>query len=628
MPIFSGDDPSENVKVATASELQTGLKARPDYGLDLLSTKVPLQAAHEGRIIHSVRGLEDPSRSVGSFSEVVRGSNLTTSQQEKLQEVWAQARVNGRDIGQDLKVLAPLLEQRPDILEHLHVVATSDNLFGIRKGSVSAASFEAMRREFLVEVLRGAANPQLLAQGETSTCTACKALSASSATNILELSCGIAINGRATTVGGDQVSLGTSASDFQSRLVPYAERVSGTSLKGDGGFTRSVDSVTSRLPSFGMALVYAGLMEMQGGDVTSENGQYCRDYTQMCRSISGLETACAGSNAKILVDRDGRAVTTNGAGVREVSQLEYLNRTLDRVRNDAAAHSSLTQGSDTGHSRGVLVDLKWTDVNAEPGGTRRHGRHFLLATGVVQDAGGEQWYRLENPIGDYVQGKTSSGSAERFYPPGTELGEKSKIWWKTGENGVVYVRKDVFEKNLMTVMVQYDERYVAGQSGPVRLLGTLEQQKATFDAPVDWIVPAPRNIETAQSPNTLTKVDKLTQEEEKKKTLAELALEQQAYARTKGQDQQNEPTFMAVVGRYQKEETKILRDYDEQQNSAERPKKPSDNYYASFTAGVTSRPLVLAEVASATPPPPPQVSPQELEEQRKRQRATNPVTAA
>jgi hypothetical protein len=612
MPIFSGDDPGENVKAfATSSELQTGLKARSDYGLDQLSSRELLHAARDGRVMQSVRGLEDPSRSVGSFSEVVRGSTLSLSQQQKLQEIWTQARINGRDFGQDLKVLVPLLEQRPDLLEQLHGVATSNNLFGIRKASVSAASFEAMRREFLVEVLRGAANPHLLAQGETSTCTACKALSTSSAANIVALSCGIAINGMATTAGGDQVTLGRSSSDFQSRLVPYAERVSGTSLKGDGGFTRSVESVTSRLPSFGMALVYAGLMEMQGGDVTSEQGQYCRDYTQMCRSISGFETACAGPNAKIVVDRDGRAVMTGGAGTREVSQLEYLNRTLERVSNDAAAHTSLTQGSDTGHSRGVLVDLKWTDVNAAPGGTRRHGRHFLLATGVVQDAGGEQWYRLENPIGDYVEGKTSSGSAERFYAPGTELGDKKSIWWKTGENGVVYVRKDVMEKNLVTLMVQYDERYEAGKGMPVRLLGSLEQQKATYNAPVDWVVPARRYADPTQSSSgASTKEGKApAAEEEKKKTLAELALEQQAQARTKVEEHED-PTFVAALRRYRRDEEKIIKEYDDQQSLAERPKEQSGNY-SSFFSNVTANPGTVVAVGPATPPPPPMESPLE-----------------
>ncbi|MFN4896851.1 MAG: hypothetical protein ACK5HO_13770, partial [Pseudomonadota bacterium] len=558
MPFFSGDNPGENEITQKASAQGAELSAS-SAGVSQLSTQ-PM-ALFDGKVLHSVRGLENPSRSVASFSEVVRDSNLTASQQEKLQEVWTQARVNGRDIGKDIRAIVPLLEQRPDLLEQLHTIATSNQLCLIQKADVSAKAFEAMRRDCLVELIRGAVPPPLVAQGETSACTGEGTRSCLSSANFLQVACGLVINGQATTIGGDQAAFGKNRDDFLTRLVPYAERVSGFSLHGDGEYTRSVGSVSSRMPSFTKALINAAVMEMFGGDVTAETGQFCHEYTQMVRSLSGFETACAGPNARILVDGAGRPVTSKEAAVGVVSQREYFYQALERISNDPQAHSLLTRGSDTGHPDGVLVDVKWSD----PSGGGLHGRHFLKATGLVEKDG-QQWVQLLNPIGDYAQGKTPPGSTERFYPPGTELGDKNSIWWKTGENGVVYVRKDVFEKNLMTVMVQYDERYVAGQSRPVRLLGTLEQQKATFDAPVDWIVPAPRNIETAQSPNTLTKVDKLTQEEEKKKTLAELALEQQAYARTKGQDQQNEPTFMAVVGRYQKEETKILRDYDEQQN--------------------------------------------------------------
>ena len=167
------------------------------------------------------------------------------------------------------------------------------------------------------------------------------------------------------------------------------------------------------------------------------------------------------------------------------------------VGRDQDAREALTQGSDQGHSRGVLVDMKWTDINPDKDGTRRHGRHFLLATGVVND-GGQEWYRLENPIGDYIKGKGSAGTLERSYAPGTVLGEKNSVWWKAGENGIVYVRKDVMEKNLVTVMVQYDTQYNASMEKPVTLLGTLKTQGTTYDAPIDFIRPTPRKVEPEQ----------------------------------------------------------------------------------------------------------------------------------
>ena len=594
-----------------APDAATSLRARSDigYGASLLGG-AELSRATEGKVITSIRGLDDPSRSVATFSEVVRGSDLSHDQQQKLEEVWKQARIQGRDVGVDLKALVPLLEQNPELLDKLHTVATSNNLFGIAKGNVSPRAFETLRSEFLVEVVRGAVDPKLLAQGETSTCTACKALSNTSAENILRISCDLAVHGQATTKADDHLRLGINPADFRTRLVPYAERVSGMNLQGNGEHTRPVSDITSRFPSFGMSLVYASLMEMQGGAVTSEEGQFCRDYTYMCRSLSGYDTACAGPEAKILVDVSGKAVTSAGAGVKEVSQLQYLDQTLARVGRDQDAREALTQGSDQGHSRGVLVDMKWTDINPDKDGTRRHGRHFLLATGVVND-GGQEWYRLENPIGDYIKGKGSAGTLERSYAPGTVLGEKNSVWWKAGENGIVYVRKDVMEKNLVTVMVQYDTQYNASMEKPVTLLGTLKTQGTTYDAPIDFIRPTPRKVEPEQQKASESSRKALPEEEDKKKTLAELALEQQIVKRAKDQNADDMDVNLTRARQGKKDEKEIISEYDEQQDRGVKEKGDANDNYASFFSSATPN-----QSQSPTPPPAPTVSPAELERQR------------
>jgi len=346
-------------------------------------------------------------------------------------------------------------------------------------------------------------------------------------------------------------------------------------------------------------------MEMQGGDVTSEEGQFCRDYTSMCRSLSGYDTACAGREAKILVDTSGKAVTAAGAGVKEVSQLQYLDQTLARVGRDEDVREALTQGSDQGHSRGVLVDMKWTDVNPDAGGTRRHGRHFLLATGVVSE-GGQEWYRLENPIGDYIEGKGSAGTLERCYAPGTVLGEKNSVWWKAGENGIVYVRKDVMEKNLMTVMVQYDTQYNASMEKPVTLLGTLKPQGTTYDAPIDFIVPTLRQVEPEQQ-KASEGSRKVLPEEEDRKTLAELALEQQIEKRAKGQSAAEDMDVNLNRARQgKKDEKAILSQYDEQQDGVGENRGDAKDKYASF---FSSSPTTPAQWQAPTPPPPPRESP-------------------
>jgi hypothetical protein len=545
-----------------------------------------------------------------------------------LETVWRVAQIKGQDFGRDIQALVPLLRDKPERLEQLYAVATSTSLFGIDRDSkaATAGAFDVMRSELLVEVIRGASGSKLFCQGEVNSCTDNGTRPLLSPDEIIRLTCGLAIDGQCTTLGGDRLVVGNNDPAVYARVLSFAQEKSGLQLSGDGSLSRTAESVTVRLPSLGMAIVSATIMSLTGIDPCKDEGQSSEGYTQIVRSLTGIDTACAARDAIIPVNKSGRAVKDDRDAVKQLSQIDYLDETLRQIAA-SGGQKDLGYGSSPVH-KGVPVDIQWMDINPNSAGERRHGRHAMLATALTHHDDGHEYYTLLNPLGDSIRAPRQPGDPVRFYPPGTELGDKSSIWWKTGENGVVYVRKDVFEKNLMTVMVQYDERYVAGQSRPVRLLGTLEQQKATFDAPVDWIVPAPRNIETAQSPNTLTKVDKLAQEEEKKKTLAELALEQQAYARTKAKDQENEPTLIALMDRYKKDDKKILTEYDDKQNLAERPKKPSENYYASFSSGVTSRPLVLAEVASATPPPPPQVSPQELEEQRARQRTTTPVTAA
>jgi hypothetical protein len=228
---------------------------------------------------------------------------------------------------------------------------------------------------------------------------------------------------------------------------------------------------------------------------------------------------------------------------------------------------------------------------------------------VVSD-GGQEWYRLENPIGDYIKGKGSAGTLERSYAPGTVLGEKNSVWWKAGENGIVYVRKDVMEKNLVTVMVQYDTQYNASMEKPVTLLGTLKTQGTTYDAPIDFIRPTPRKVEPEQQKASEDSRKALPEEEDKKKTLAELALEQQIVKRAK--DQNAEEVDVVIRARQSKKDEKaILFEYDEQQDRGVKEKSDANDNYASFFSSSTP-----SQSQSPTPPPPPTVSPAELELRR------------
>lgn len=609
------------------NELSVGLRASNDNPSIL--TRFSLSPSSHGRALLSARGLEDKSRSVPTFCNVVRGSTLSPEQCSKLETVWQKARIDGEDFGADIKQLIPVLQQSPGLIEKLHDVATATSLFGVSKGIevgkdkriVSDRAFEVMRSEFLVELLREAVSPSSSVQGETMTCTSAKAFSNTSAKNILDKACDLALRTATKTAGYEDVSLGKGRNDLLTRLVPYAEEESGTSLSGNGQSTRSVETVSARLPSFGMAMVRAAFYEMYAGDVTSEYGQTYDQYTKMCRSVAGFERAALLQGGKVHVDQTtGRPLLKETESTRAVGQVEYLQLALQRIANDSVVKDIVQQGSDQGHARGVEVDAHWNDLGTPPGSQVRHGRHFLSATGLVDGQVGwpgqtnEKWYRLENPIGSYVQQDGAAGEKPRFHAAGSVLGDPNgkSMWGVAGEEGIIYVRQDVLEKHLVAVQVQFDERYDARNgASPVRLLGP---QKMDYESPIPFLAPTPRPIDLSALPHKMHNSSGQVTEQDRE-TLAGVALAQQAEERHRkrqkeGDNQENEPShYIAAVRHYKKQETEILGEYDNQQNSTREPPKNNRQSHLHFTLTV---PFASAAATSATPPPPPTRSPEGL----------------
>jgi len=620
-----------NVDVANVNASSVGLRASAEAANPLTSSS--LSFLSQGKVLHSARGLEDPSRSVSTFSEVVRGSTLSPEQCSKLEAVWQKARIDGKDFGADIKQLIPVLQQSPGLIEKLHDVATATSLFGVSKGIevgkdkriVSERAFEVMRSEFLVELLREAVSPSSSVQGETMTCTSAKSFSNTSAENILGKACDLALYTATKTAGYDHVSLGDDRKDLLTRLVPYAEEESGITLSGNGQSTRSVETVSARLPSFGMAMVRAAFYEMYGGDVTSEHGQTYAQYTQMCRSVSGFERAALLRGGEVQVDQTGRPVLEQTASTRAVGQVEYLHLALQRIAKDSAVKDIVQQGSDKGHVRGVEVDAHWNDLGTPPGSQVRHGRHFLSATGLVEGQDGwpgqtgQKWYRLENPIGSYVQQDGAEGEQPRFHATGSVLGDPNgkSMWGVAGEEGIIYVRQDVLEKHLVAVQVQFDERYDARNgASPVRLLGPQKMQRKDYESPIPFLAPAPRQIDSSASPNNTSNLAKQATEQDRP-TLAGVAMAQQAEARRNKANQAGEqsaaPTYLAVVKSAERQDTEILEQYDRVQDRTRKPPS-NEKLYASFTSSVPSAAPVAASVA---PPPPPLESPDDRAAKRR-----------
>lgn len=559
-----------------------------------------VRPASIGDLLSSPQGLDDRTRSA-NFSEVKQAASLTQEQESMLHEIWQVAQIGGANVGKDLKQLVPLLAQEPQLLEELYQVATSNTLWGIDKVTIDSGVFEERRKEFLVELIRGAAQPSFFAQGESATCTACKALSSTSARNILNLALGLALDSTATTAAGDTLRLGFDESDFYGRLVPYASK-----LAGEGPPPRDLDSITSRMPSFGMALVYASLMEMQGRPVTAETGQWCDEYTRMARSVTGYDMQCAGPEAQITLA--GKNFTAVG----------YLDHKLDEIRRDTASRDVLKQGADLGHQRGVLVDLNWVDIHPDKEGKIRHGRHYLLATHLVRGEDGYDYYRLEDPMGSRIDIKNDAGSLERFYAPGTALGKngKDEISWLVGEQqGIVYVRKDIFEKNLQTVIVQTDQRFSADVRSDVTLLG-LEADSGSQTEPINFIEPRPRTFNDPHEDYRLGRVNKGRSQDAAtdQETLAEMAIAQQLDRRRKqsGNEQGRDPVQIASTDNDYSGKTpaQVLAGYDElvrQYFDRASASKRGEIRFVSLAGTLTQK----QPSPPSTPPPAPQHSPQD-----------------
>jgi hypothetical protein len=387
---------------------------------------------------------------------------------------------NPPNLGADIKALIPTLERNPALLKQLTDIATAESLFGINKTdpNVTPERFEEMRREFLRAIISKAANYDSITsgQGETSTCCAAAALNGRFITpsQYLELSCGLALNSSFTFNGG--VTIGRSPD------LSYAEKISGTALFSDSKLLskpRSVNSVSNPLPTFGEALVNASLVRAFGG--STEDGMQAEQYTRMLGAMSGKELACIDGEQRFQIDTQTGNYTNTGG--REVSALEYIDSFLDR-----------------NSGQGVLVDLKWCDAD-KTSGSQRHGRHLLSVVNKVQRDDGE-YLVLLNPIGDSVYTDSSSGK-ELFYPPGHKLGDPSKrIWWLVGDKpGEVLVRRDVFEQNLQTVLVETGAKFNKDKE-PI-LIGIPE------DAPaIEWITSQNRGGGAAASPSgsSLTQV--------------------------------------------------------------------------------------------------------------------------
>jgi hypothetical protein len=387
-------------------------------------------------------------------------------QREQLQKVWLEARLDGRDCGKALKQIVPLLENDPTLLDKLHTVATATWLFNQELTPENRAEFEKMRREFLFELVQGAANSRNITQGPGSLCTATSQLKALPQAELLRLGCDYATAGYAVTRGGEALVM-------QDRFVERARAASSGVLA----------DVRCRRPSAGMLMLIDGVMELEVANVTTQVGSYWWQYTDAQRNLRGAETICAGEGARINVNSQGRPVLSPAEATAQVSPFGYMMQALPRFERGEGDQASIPdQVFGAGRTNGIVFDTRWNHGSAGTGMSSMHGRHMLKAIGVSQLSDGHEYVVCENPIGDFVNRLASREGHAEFVAPGTILGDRNSFWFKTGQDGVVYIRKDVLESHLKTVLVDLDVPYNYLDGGQVLSLGNLSTAGAMVDA--------------------------------------------------------------------------------------------------------------------------------------------------
>jgi hypothetical protein len=415
-----------------------------------------------GRQLLSVRGLSDPSRSTNlCYSRVVQFL-ANDAQAKQLEAVFHVAQLDGFNLGRDLEKLIPLFKKSPELLESLDKVSQANQLFGISAQNCSPEKFDLMKREFLFELIRSSVCSGLLNQGETSTCPTAVLRGMQSAKSKIACACDLALTGKAVMADGTKVVFSVAE-----RFIRNAEKVSGIKLDDTNGYSRSLGSVTARMPSFFMALVNATIHEQfDDNQINVEDGYDLRSVAKLAGAVSGKKAVCW---CPAPGDEKNRLVSHIYDQINQISSIDELSGGID---------------TDNPAGVGVAVAMHWCDVQAGKNGQVLHGKHCLRAIGF-KSIDNDTYVVLSNPIGDYVDvaGSKREGIT-RFHAPGTTLGDNKDITWIVGDKpGEVYIKRDVFEHNLIAA-VTFDENIVGQLGKDTLVIGTGADASS-----VDYIVP-------------------------------------------------------------------------------------------------------------------------------------------
>lgn len=476
----------------------------------------------------------------------------------------------GLEIQQLAKLFEPggALEKHPQLLERLCALAQTDSLFGRSPQSLGDEAFYEMRREFLVDVIRGAIDSDAIIQGREPMCTAASALKLLEPAEYVRLATDLALStdGHAITASGAVMKVHP---EFFRRA-----QVSAARLNGD---------IFCAQPSAGSLMMLYGVIQL--GDtqanpsvplIERQEGAFWYEYTMAVQKLTGERYGCAGANAvDIGYDRaQGHAVRGLTTEVSQtVATFDYLKSELHR-------------------GRPVFIHTTFNAANSQGAVGRAHSEHAMVAEAIVASGtnglpnDGHNYVRVSNPIGDFFKlGRDSAGRPIEF-SPGDVLGDRNGFWFVAGDKGDIFVREDVLKSNLYSALVRYNDKYTFQQGDEPQSYGTLD----TGGIPHRFIwVDQPAELadkkEEGDAPDAVQAV-----------AVSQVAVDNAADTRESDKDRDNEPRRVAAYTdrRRSREEDELLsvqlaaaKNADKQGRDSE--KTPS---VASFgNLGATSRAL-------------------------------------
>jgi hypothetical protein len=418
-----------------------------------------------------------------SFKEVIEGQRLTPDQEQKLKDIWTQARTaNDKNVGVYLKSLIPdLLEERAEGLNSLHELATGKMII---EGQIS----EMRRKEFLAEWVATAADRVLRLQGHTDFCTNTdQAKHEFSVVEWMKLGNGLYLKGECTQPNGRQMFLGHGATleerleDVRERAMPYITMKTGMGFNDNEQPKELMRRMGCAQPNPLVTLALLELKEQNSAGANLGGGQEEHEWSLSASEFGDYETYVARKDARIPLNKHGLAVRPGEGSTTSVTPLDYVGLDLDRQWKDLqvvrpkTAEDTVAMFSDLAKQRqlldenkrliGTQVVTRWGDPQHDPNKQSEHGYHHTTVVNKITDERGEPFYILLNPAGDYINRQTGS-----TYKYGTQLGDTkgSGMKWTQLSHGLVQVSARDFEANFerVTVPLMHEKSsYYEGKKG-------------------------------------------------------------------------------------------------------------------------------------------------------------------